>query len=86
MSWSLSMLGEPQKVVEALEDFSNNLEGQSKDEFEKVLPGLKAILSQNVGNGMLVRVEANGHAQIVEGITTYGTCNVKIGTEYVILV
>jgi hypothetical protein len=67
MSWSVSYIGTPQKVAEALYDESRKLSGQSKVEFDAALPNLACLVGQNFTdeeNGKdppIVKLTASGH-------------------------
>lgn len=79
MSWSVSLIGLPDKINTKLDEYSATLSGASKEEFDKAKPSLQALISQNHGqapNGM-VKLEANGHAG-----TSYSNCNVSISGFY----
>jgi hypothetical protein len=47
MSWSVSFIGKPEKVAEALEKHSASLTGQSKIEFDEAKPHLVALVNNN---------------------------------------
>lgn len=76
MSWSISFVGTPEKISEALIAHSDKVSGQSKQEFEEALPHLKALVESNTQG--CFQVIANGHAQFTDGKKTYGYLNVKI--------
>jgi hypothetical protein len=71
MSWSVSFIGEPEKVAQALEAYGATLEGASKEEYEKVAPPLAALVRLNFQNGKdaagkpipppTISVSASGH-------------------------
>ena len=63
MSWSVSFIGTPEKVIEALEKESTRLTDQSKKEFDFALPHLIGLIALNYGPGYFnaVKLEANGH-------------------------
>jgi hypothetical protein len=77
MSFSVTFVGKPEAIKRSLERHSAELTGQSKEEFDTVLPALETILDQNVGNGC-VRLDANGHASFTDGVKTYGNCSVSV--------
>lgn len=77
MSWSVSYIGSPEKVCAALDDYSTKLSGQSKEEFDEVLPNLKSLVSMNIG-GQAIRLSANGHATIADGVKTYSHLGCEI--------
>ncbi len=81
MSWSVSFIGKPEKVIEALEANSTKLNGQSKEEFDNALPHLIGLLKLNFGPGYYstVKLEASGHATKSEDPQySYSTLNVKM--------
>lgn len=87
MSWSISFIGKPEKVVEALEAYSEKLTGPSKEEYDKALPNMASLVKQNFGNeGELVSVTANGNGYFENGVAKNGRCNVKVDSVYGILV
>lgn len=77
MSFSISVVGKPEAIKRRLAEESTRLLGQSKAEFDAVLPSLNTILDQNVGNGA-VRLDANGHASFKGDEKTYGQCSVSV--------
>ena len=79
MSFSITVVGKPDAVKRRLQAHSTELSGQSKEEFDAVLPSLETVLNQNVGNGV-VRLDANGHASFTNGAKTYGQCSVSVST------
>lgn len=79
MSFSVSFVGKPEAVKRKLFDHSAQLSGQSKDEFDAVVPALCVVLDQNVGQSV-VSMSANGHATFVDGVKTYGVCSCDVRT------
>ena len=87
MSWSISFIGKPEKVAEALEAHSDKLSGVSKEEYDKALPNMVSLVKQNFGNeGELVKISANGHGYIDNGVAKNSRCNVDITSIYGVLV
>lgn len=88
MSWSISFFGKPEKVVEALEAHSEKIgSGVSKDEYDKALPNMVALVKQNFGNEQqLIEISASGHGYVVEGVPQNGNCSVTIKSVYGLLV
>lgn len=80
MSWSVNVTGSPENVGNALRDHSATLSGQSKQEYDEVLPHLLALVQQNVPGPyeIVLNVLASGHASIAGGEKTYGNCSVEI--------
>ena len=79
MSWSIHVIGKPEAIKRRLDEESERLTGQSKEEFDAVKPALATIMDQQVGNGV-VKLSANGHATFTDGAKTYGQCNVQVET------
>ncbi len=87
MSWSVSFFGKPKKVVEALEAYSGQLSGVSKDEYDKAKPNLVGLVNQNFGNeAAIIKIMASGHGMVTNGVPTSGNCHVEITTIYGLLV
>lgn len=62
MSWSVIIIGTPEKISTALDEHSTKCEGQSKVEFDDALPHMKALVNQNFGSdNPVVKIIANGH-------------------------
>lgn len=59
MSWSINKSGTIEEVVKALEEHSNTISDQSKEEFDSALPHLIALVKENVGGS--VNISASGH-------------------------
>lgn len=81
MSYSVSFIGKPSKISEALSNYSEKLSGQSKQEYDEALPHLKALVESNVGD-KVVQINANGHASFTNGEKTEGHCQVTITSVY----
>jgi hypothetical protein len=71
MSWSISIVGRPHAVKKALEAQAEKLIGQSREEYERALPHLIALVGLNEPSNELskdaVEVVASGHANIRVG-------------------
>jgi hypothetical protein len=80
MSWSVLLIGSPENIVSALNKESDRLTGDSKAEFDKVLPALTTLVQQNYNadNPTALKLQANGHAYSTNGEPKYGTCNIVI--------
>lgn len=86
MSWSISFIGKPENVAEALQQYSEKLIGESKVEYDDALPHIKALVEQNYGsNSALLKVDANGHG-CPTGDNPYNNCQVTIALIYGVLV
>lgn len=94
MSWSVSYLGRPAKIVEALVAESSRLEGQSKAEFDEALPHMTALLNMNftLENSFgrvepQIRFTANGHGSVgADNKKLSSVFQMKIEHDYVNLV
>lgn len=79
MSYSVQFVGKPEAIKRKLDEPSQILTGQSKEEFDAAKPAIETLLDQNVGNGV-VQLYANGHASFENGVKTFGQCTVEIKT------
>lgn len=80
MSWSINVIGTPDKITEALDVMSESLTGDSKAEFDNALPHLKGLVGMNYNEaipGMGIELSASGHAHGAEG-NGYSNCLVSI--------
>lgn len=82
MSWSITLIGRPEKVCERLKKHSELLKDESKIEFDDALPHIMALVSQNVGDNHVIKLNANGHASFVNRIKTYGNMQIQIDPIY----
>lgn len=79
MSYSVTFIGTPEKIVEALEEYSTKISGPSKEEYENALPSIVALVKLNKSTyPSLLKVGAYGHASSVEGKVIQSTCGVII--------
>jgi hypothetical protein len=65
MSWSIQLVGTPEKVAEALQAHSGTLSGQCKVEYDDALPYLVGLVSNNFADGerykpSMVKIAASG--------------------------
>ena len=66
MSWSISFLGRPEQVAQAIESYSDKLDGQSKVEYDDAKLHLAALVRQNFGDVLgisMLRIDASGYGQ-----------------------
>lgn len=77
MSWSIDFIGSPENVSKVLEEHSTKISGQSKVEYDAVLPHIKALVEQNVNNNypFAIKVNGNGHGDT----TGNNSVNISIG-------
>jgi hypothetical protein len=87
MSWTVAIVGRPHAIKKALEAQAGSLTGQSREEYERALPHLVALVTLNEPSNELskdaVEIVASGHASIRthgDGTKTvdYSSCNVSI--------
>lgn len=87
MSWSVLFIGEPEKVVKALNENSDKLSGYSKTEYDNALPHMVALVQQNFGNiNQLVKIVASGHGYIENGVPKQSTLTCEVSQIYGVLV
>jgi hypothetical protein len=93
MSWSISLLGRPPKVVKAIEAESERLSGQSKIEFDAAKPHLIGLVMENFLDSSepgfcepLIKLEAAGSGSARGDKQLQRTCTAKIETLYTRLV
>lgn len=82
MSWGIQLIGKPDKINERLQKYSESLRDQSKAEFDEAMPHLQALISQMVGENLLVKLSASGHASFSGGEKTYAQVSVAIDPLY----
>ena len=80
MSWSLTFIGNPSKVSDALFEFGEKLDGYSKEEYDAVAPALIALVSQNFGTTYVptIKISASGHGYATDGVVQQRQCVVSI--------
>lgn len=87
MSWSIAIIGKADNIVKALEDQSAKLGGQSKVEFDSVLPSLVGIVKENFGNeNQIIKLTASGHGTASNGEQKQRQCVASIEMFYAQLV
>jgi len=88
MSWSITLIGKPEKVAEALEANSAKLADQSKAEYDSALPHMVALVKENFGNGdtAMIKITANGHGYSTGGEQKQRTFTCNIEAFYAVLV
>jgi hypothetical protein len=80
MSWAIYTKGTPEEVVKALEEHSNSIDGQCKEEYDSALPHLIALVKENIGCQVLLN--AGGHGSKNEDGTwayKYSTVDIRQG-------
>lgn len=83
MSWNVSMIGTPEKVAAALEEYAGTLSGQSKAEYEAAAPHLAALVRQNFApTDIVVKIEAAGSGYTEGGVEKNRTVSVKLEYSY----
>lgn len=89
MSYSASFIGTPENIIKALQAESERLTGQSKIEFDNVLPNIVSLIGQNFSAENPVtplKVNVSGHVYTSNGKPIYGTCFFSMETVPAILV
>lgn len=88
MSWSISLIGNPQKVIDALNEQSEKLTGQSKLEYDAALPSLRSLVAENFAPVQpVIKITANGHGyENGQADKSTRNCSVSIETVYGLLV
>ena len=62
MSWNIEFAGTPEEVVKQLKEESNQLDGNSKKEYDAALPFMIGLVNQNYGNPEYqVKISGYGH-------------------------
>lgn len=86
MSWSVTFIGKPENVSNALKAHSDKISGYSKEEYDAALPHLDALVTQNFNmqhpDSLLVKLTASGHGAKGD----YGYCVSSIETLSGVLV
>jgi hypothetical protein len=83
MSWSVSLIGQPDKLVEALEAESARLTGQCKEEFDAAKPHIAGLVNQNYqrAEGVaapVLQLEAHGSGYKSNGVEQYRSAAVTL--------
>jgi hypothetical protein len=77
MSWAVYTKGTPEEVVKALEEHSNAISDQSKEEYDAALPHLIALVKENIGGS--INLSAYGHgSKNTDGTFQDKNCQVDI--------
>jgi hypothetical protein len=84
MSWSITVIGTPEKISAAIEQESEKLSGQCKTEFDAAKPHLHGLLAQNYSEANYaqptLRLSANGSAYTRDGKPVHQSCFVELRT------
>lgn len=87
MSWSITFIGKPENVANALEEQSAKLSDQSKVEYDIALPHMVALVKENFGDDSpVIKITGNGHGYSVNGEQRQRQCVVSIERIYGTLV
>lgn len=90
MSWSVTFIGKHENVIKALEEKSAKLSGDSKAEYDTVLPHLVGLVKENFNNNgidVVVKVNAGGHGfKGTDGVEQYRQCTASVEQLYGVLV
>jgi hypothetical protein len=88
MSWSISAIGSPSKIIERLEAESERISSNPKDrsraEFDEAKPHLIALVKQNIQStsAQVISLSASGSASWNGDEKTHSNCAVKIEGLY----
>lgn len=89
MSWSISFIGTPEKVSNALSKHSEAISGASKAEYDAALPHLKGIVDLNFNKTnppTLIKMSASGSGIHTSEGQVQGSCKVNIEEMWGMLV
>lgn len=87
MSWSVTFIGKPENVVNALEEQSAKMEGYSKVEYDSALPHLSGLVKENFGTpSMVIKLTASGHGYASDGKDINRQCTASLEMFYATLV
>lgn len=83
MSWSINFIGSPNNIVAALDKHSEELTGQSKEEFKIAKSLLACLVQQNYNNNdqappVIMHLKAYGSNHTSEGQPIYGNLTVDL--------
>jgi hypothetical protein len=76
------LIGSPAGVKTELERYSEDLSGQSKDEYDAAKPHLIGLIDQVVGGKKQVKLNAAGHATFKDGVKVDGNISVAMDLYY----
>lgn len=86
MSWSVSYIGTPVKIAEALTAQAESYGEPTKSEFKAALPHMVGLVNQNFEsaspNSVLIKLDANGSGIFVEGEQKSGSVTVNLSRIY----
>jgi hypothetical protein len=83
MSYSVGFLGTPEEVVKQLDGQSSILSGESKEEYDAVLPSLIGLVKQNSDEpNRKVRITASGHAYTNQEGKKVSQCLAQVELAY----
>lgn len=84
MSWSVSYIGKPEKIVEALNQHTSSLSGQSLEEYQDALPYLIGIVQQNLNTDydLILNFSAGGSGYRADGVYKHKSCTIKLEQMY----
>lgn len=82
MPFSISLIGKPAALAAKLEAQADKLSGTEKSDLATLLPAIATILELNVDDtrGWVMRLDVSADGTVVDGVRTYGRCNVSINT------
>lgn len=91
MSWSVSVIGKPDRVCAALAAKAAQMSGQSREEFEAALPHILGIVGENFAaeapyEPPTIKVDASGSGSASAGRQIQRNCRVTVEPLYTELV
>ena len=79
MSWSINLIGTPEKIVEALEAESERMTGPNKVEFDSVKDGIICIVKANHNSKEQPALSVSAHGSAYQTQTdSYSSCAIEI--------
>lgn len=89
MSYSVSYIGNPDKIINALKEYGNTISGQSKQEFNKALRHVIELIKQNdskPGPLPIIEVSMSGSKTVYGADKLHSSCHVSIKHIYGVIV
>lgn len=71
MSWSINLIGTPANIEKELINYSSQITGDAKKEYDEAMPSICALVNLNFGPyNSLLELIASGHAYAALGGTS----------------
>lgn len=80
MSWSINLIGKPDSLIEALNANSAKLDGNSKQEYDEVLPSMIGIIKMNYSATLppVLQLSAAGQGYSTNGVPQHSQCSFEL--------